>query len=159
MSSLVPAPPCCASTPVTASGWRQTWRIVHGKLAYRSAACVTQSWILWRRLGGGLSAGQQQAVANPLLAPIRGLHRRMTGGGGRGSDTSLLPRESAEVWRLLGSLELLPAGTKIELGQMTLDLLAKKDVVIARLREELERAEAKVRHQRAQLHRSSPCAR
>jgi molecular chaperone DnaK (HSP70) len=108
--------------------WRvdQTWRIVHGKLAYRSAACVTQSWILWRRLGGGLSAGQQQAVANPLLAPIRGLHRRMTGGGGRGSDTSLLPRESAEVWRLLGSLELLPAGTKIELGQMILDLLAKK---------------------------------
>ncbi|MFV2070104.1 MAG: molecular chaperone DnaK, partial [Pirellulales bacterium] len=108
--------------------WRVdlTWRTVQGRLIHRSPACVAESWILWRRIGAGLQAGQQQALANPLLGLVRGLHRRLTTGRGRGGDTVLLPQESAEVWRLLGSLELLDVGSKIELGKMMLDLLPKK---------------------------------
>ena len=68
--------------------WRvaETWRIVQGKLAHPTAACRVEGWILWRRVAGGLSAGQHQALAEPLLGPVRGLHRSLMTGKGRGGD-------------------------------------------------------------------------
>ena len=108
--------------------WRvaETWRIVQGKLVHPTAACRMEGWILWRRIGGGLLAGQQQALAEPLLGPVRGLHRLLMTGKGRGGDFSFPSHETAEVWRLLGSLELLPTSVKIELGGVLLDLLTKR---------------------------------
>jgi hypothetical protein len=88
--------------------------------------CRAEWWILWRRIAGGLAAGQQQALAHPLLAPIRVLHRQLTTGKGRSADFNPSSHEAAEVWRLLGSLEYLPTTTKIELGGILLDLLPKK---------------------------------
>jgi hypothetical protein len=49
----------------------------------------------------------------------------VTGKGGSG-DLSFGASESVEVWRLLGSLELLPPATKIELGGLLLDVLPKR---------------------------------
>ena len=108
--------------------WRvaQTWNLVQGKLVHPGAGCRVEGWILWRRIGGGLAAGQQQAVAEPLLGPVRGLHRQMTAGKRRGGDFVFSSHETAEVWRLLGSLELLGSASKIELGNILLDLLAKR---------------------------------
>ena len=67
--------------------WRvaETWRLVQGKLVHASAASRLEGWILWRRIGGGLQAGQQQALAEPLLGPIRGLHRLIVGGRAPGT--------------------------------------------------------------------------
>jgi len=106
--------------------WRvaETWRVVQGKLIHPTAMCRQEGWILWRRIAGGLLAGQQQAVAEPLLGPVRNLHRQLVGGKGRGEFGFKVP-ETAEIWRLLGSLELLPVVLKIELGNMMLDLLSK----------------------------------
>ncbi len=114
--------------------WRvaETWRIVQGKLVHSSAASRLEAWILWRRIGGGLLAGQQQALAEPLLGPIRGLHRLVVGGTGRGGDFGFQPNETAEIWRLLGSLELLPISLKIELGNILLDLLPKRKMETVR---------------------------
>ena len=108
--------------------WRvaETWRLVQGKLVHPTAASRLEGWILWRRIGGGLLAGQQQALAEPLLGPIRGLHRLVVGGKGRGGDFGFQPNETAEIWRLLGSLELLPVSLKVELGEILLDLLPKR---------------------------------
>ena len=108
--------------------WRvaETWRLVQGKLVHPSAASRLEGWILWRRIGGGLLAGQQQALAEPLLGPIRGLHRLVVGGKGRGGDFGFQPNETAEIWRLLGSLELLPVSLKVDLGEILLDLLPKR---------------------------------
>jgi molecular chaperone DnaK (HSP70) len=113
--------------------WRvaETWRIVQGKLAHGTANCRTESWILWRRIAGGLSPGQQQAVADPLLVTVRGLHRRATTGKG-GGDVSFTPQQSIEMWRLLGALELLPAAGKRQLGNMLIALMAKKSLKPAR---------------------------
>jgi hypothetical protein len=113
--------------------WRvaETWRIVQGKLAHPAANCRTESWILWRRIAGGLSPGQQQAVADPLLVTVRGLHRRLTTGKG-GGDVSFTPQQSIEMWRLLGALELLPAAGKRQLGDMLVELIPKKPLRPAR---------------------------
>jgi len=108
--------------------WRvaQTWGTLQGKIAHPDPQTRSEGWVLWRRIGGGLAAGQQQAVAEPLLAPIRALHRQMTTGKRGGADVTFSPEETAEVWRLLSSLELLSVGLKVELGGMLLDLLPKR---------------------------------
>jgi hypothetical protein len=108
--------------------WRvaQTWSTLQGKLVHPGAMCRVEGWILWRRIGGGLAAGQQQAVAEPLLGPVRGLHRQLTTGKRRGGDVAFSAHETAEVWRLLGSLELLGVAAKIELGEILLELLPKR---------------------------------
>ena len=71
--------------------WRvaQTWTALQGKFAF--PASRAEGWILWRRIGGGLAAGQQQALAEPLLGPIRGLHRQLTTGKGAAA-ISVSPR-------------------------------------------------------------------
>ncbi len=107
--------------------WRvaQTWTTLQGKFAHATANVRVEGWILWRRIAGGLAAGQQQALADPLLGPVRSLHHQLTTGKGR-SDFGFVMAETPEMWRLLGSLELLAAGTKAELGAMLLDLLPKR---------------------------------
>jgi len=113
--------------------WRvsETWRIVQGKLVHSAAGVRSESWILWRRIAGGLSAGQQRAIADPLLAAARSLHRRTAAGKGSG-DVGFTPQQSVEMWRLLAGLELLPVGDKTELGNMLVDLLSKKSMQPAR---------------------------
>lgn len=114
--------------------WRvaETWRHLQGKLIHPAPMCRTEWWILWRRIAGGLSAGQQQALADPLLAPIRAWYHQATTGRGKGGEFASGTHEAAEVWRFLGSLELLPANTKLELGQMLIELVAKKKLEAVR---------------------------
>jgi hypothetical protein len=106
--------------------WRvaETWKTVQGKLAHAAPTSRTESLILWRRIAGGLSSGQQRALAEPLLASVRTLYKRQT--SGKGTDPTFSPHEALEVLRLLGSLELLPGETKIELGDMLTELADKK---------------------------------
>lgn len=113
---------------LAADDWRvaETWRRLQGKLVHPTPACRAEWWVLWRRIAGGLSAGQQQALADPLLGPVRAWHRQLAAGRGKGGELGLGAHETAEVWRLLGSLELLPVQTKIELGGVLLDLLPRK---------------------------------
>jgi AraC-like DNA-binding protein len=113
--------------------WRvaETWRMVQGRLAHSAAGSRTESWILWRRISGGLSAGQQQAIADPLLSAVRGLHRRLTTGKSSG-DFGFTPQESIEMWRLLGALELLDVAVKVELGDMLVQVLDKRTMQPAR---------------------------
>jgi len=114
--------------------WRvaQTWRQLQGKLCYAGADCQTESWILWRRIAGGLSAGQQRAVAEPVLAAVRALARRLSAGSSSGGDAGFKPQDSPELWRLLGSLELLDFRIKQELGQLVVQLLPKRKMQAVR---------------------------
>ena len=108
--------------------WRvaETWRTVQGKLIHAGPSVRNEAIILWRRIAGGLSRGQQQALADPLLSSIRSLYNRYVSGTTRGEDAALRPNELAEIWRLLGSLELLDISRKIELGDMAVSLLPKR---------------------------------
>ena len=108
--------------------WRvaETWRRVQGKLAHGTPECRAESWILWRRIAGGLRAGQQQALADPLMGLVRQLQRRFKSKGvKKGGAIDLSSHEAAEIWRLLGSLEHLPLASKIELGDILADLVPR----------------------------------
>ena len=112
---------------VAVDDWRvaETWRVLASKLRHPTVACRTEWWILWRRISGGLSASQQRTLADPLLAGIRGLHRQLTTGKGSG-DFHYEGQEALEIWRFLGSLELLPVSLKMELGKMVVAIWPKK---------------------------------
>lgn len=106
--------------------WRvaETWKLVHGKLAHGVPTGRTESLILWRRIAGGFTAGQQRAISQPMLATIKAFHKRATSTG-KSSEPLLSPHESIELIRLIGSLELLDPSTKIAIGDMLAQLLAR----------------------------------
>jgi hypothetical protein len=102
--------------------WRvgETWKRLRGRLHHPGPACLTDWWILWRRISGGLASGQQQALANPLLTNLREDQRKSRAGKSKRSGNL---HEQAESWRMLGSLERLPMSMKQDLGEMALALL------------------------------------
>ena len=102
--------------------WRmkRAWKLFFEGPAFpRQAQCRTEWWIFWRRIGGGLNAGQQNELyqlVRPYLQPAKrrktprfGLPKHVSGG------------EMLEVWMMLGNLERLPAEVKSELGDALLD--------------------------------------
>lgn len=101
---------------VAVDDWRvgQTWRTIYGKLAFPASQSRTESMILWRRIAGGLTDGQQQQLAAPLAAVLRGKAGRLE------------PHEAAETWRLVASLERLDVNDKINLGKLALSELPRK---------------------------------
>jgi hypothetical protein len=76
--------------------------------------CQVEWLVLWRRLAGGLNANQQ----NELFQRLRGA----LGIGGRKLSGRLNTQLEYEGWRLLASLEHLPAQTRVALGE---ELLGK----------------------------------
>lgn len=116
---------------IAVDDWRvaQTWKISkvqHGG----NELCRAEWWILWRRVAGGLVPGQQRILADPLVAALRARFRaEKTSSRAKTSSSAEFkfgPHESQEVWRLLGSLELLSPEMKIELGEMLVEQLARK---------------------------------
>jgi hypothetical protein len=114
---------------LAADDWRvaQTWRFYPQRVVHSKNELIrAEWWILWRRLAGGLSAGQQRTLADPLLGALRD-RARMPGSGGRNREPAYQfgPHETAEVYRALGAMELLSPESKAELGAMLLDVLAR----------------------------------
>ena len=110
--------------------WRigKTWRLYQGGTTHpKNELCRAEWWILWRRIAGGLQTAQQILIGEPLAADWRTYIRK---GGvsvrGRSPQFQFGPHESAEVWRLLGSLELLRPQIKSELGNMILDRVLRE---------------------------------
>lgn len=87
--------------------WRvgETWKSLRNRLAHPKPQCVTEWRVFWRRVAGGLEAGQQQTLADPVLSELRASKP-----GAKGFDP-------AEVFRLLASLERLTVSRKIEFGR------------------------------------------
>jgi hypothetical protein len=113
--------------------WRVTesWRMVHKKIVHGGAAQKNELLILWRRVAGGLTKGQQLALAEPWLTSIKTMTRQLKGKPGKQTAGGLRPEESTEVWRLLGSLELLPVPQKQELGELIFSIAEKPKMLRA----------------------------
>lgn len=102
--------------------WRveRTWKIFHGKVQHhRNELCCAEWWILWRRIAAGLTAGQQNTLAAPLIAQLRPLFKNP-----KGAEFKVGHHEKAEIWRLLGSLEFLDS--KIDIGHYLVSKLERE---------------------------------
>lgn len=119
---------------VALDDWRvtETWRTVGGNFSSVAPNIRNEALILWRRLAGGLSRGQQSAIAEPLLSSIRAMGKQMSGQKVKGNAIPFRPEETVEVWRLLGSLELLSVQVKIELGNFISAFMDKPKLKVAR---------------------------
>lgn len=104
--------------------WRveQTWKLVHGKLAHNNLTIQAESFILWRRICGGLAAGQHWTLAAPLISAVKNRPRSSKKKGKGGGSHGIV-----EVLRLLGSLELLHLDVKTELATLLLDIIRKEE--------------------------------
>ncbi len=123
---------------VAMDDWRvsETWKNLHGKLNFTGPNSLTEWWILWRRIAGGLPTGQQQALALPLITSIKDKVKKslqipeVDGEGKnvrrrhRGRNNS---HELSESWRMLGSFERLPLKMKIEIADLALATLANPE--------------------------------
>mgnify|MGYP001083892860 CR=1 FL=1 len=99
---------------------RNAWKLWKpGPLAAKNAS-VQQNWfIFWRRLAGGLSAGQQDQIASPLaknLIPKDGKIRLKRG-----------DQLAYEQWRCLASMERISHKTKLKIVDSILSTDSKLD--------------------------------
>lgn len=110
-----------------ADDWRvgETWRSVHNKLVHRTAENLSETVVLWRRICGGFTPGQQKALYQEIWPRVRST---LLGGTGASLNNNVLN----EYLRLVGSLEWIDVGDKSFVVQQLLDALGrKKNHVIA----------------------------
>lgn len=113
---------------MAADDWRveETWKRLRGKPLHSGSTCEAEWWILWRRIGGGLSSGRQIELTSSILPLVRKEHKQTMTGRGKGGKYASGNHAASEVWRMLGSMELLPLATRIELGEMILDFVPRR---------------------------------
>lgn len=106
--------------------WRcnETWKLLQGKLAFNTTACRAEWSILWRRVAGGLTSGQQTALCAPFISQLKQAVRQ-SGTKGKSVEFGNNTHESAELLRLLGACELLPIAIKQELGELLIEVLGR----------------------------------
>jgi len=103
--------------------WRlkELWKIWHaGILHPGDEQCRTEWWILWRRVAGGLSQGQQEQI-HAQLAPslVAGPAKRSKEGKRLGK------QEQVEMWRAAASLEALDRARKVDYGQELVERITR----------------------------------
>lgn len=106
---------------VIADDWRvqSTWRAVHNKLIHRSPNTQSEVIVLWRRIAGGFTAGQQQALFQDVWSKLRPALS--------GSNSNALGNNIAiELIRLLGSLERLAVRDKESILEVLVGAALKK---------------------------------
>lgn len=110
----------------------ELWKLFQqGTLFPRSDRCRAEWWVLWRRASGGLSAGRQNQVADPLEKALRedrkraaaetGSRKKRRGGAPKGR--RLAPQERVEMLLAAASLERLDAPRKLRLAAHPLHAL------------------------------------
>jgi molecular chaperone DnaK (HSP70) len=92
------------------------WRVTRARKVYheglffdRDVQCQVEWMILWQRVAGGLSAGQQLEIYER--------HKGLLGVGGRRAKGRLNRQVEREGLLMLASLEHLPAAQRVELGE------------------------------------------
>ena len=96
------------------------WRIEQARKIYFAGLtypnhldCQIQWFILWRRIAGGMTAGQQKELYQRHLA--------LVGLGGKKRPKKQNRQIELEGWRLLASLERLPAPERVALGKALIE--------------------------------------
>ncbi|MGC8720256.1 MAG: Hsp70 family protein [Thermodesulforhabdaceae bacterium] len=106
--------------PVDEWRMKQVWKIFpRGLIFPRQVQCRLEWWIFWRRVAGGLTAGQQWHIFQQVSTHVR------DEGTKKKKARALAPQESTELWMMIASFEHLPVEVKIQLGRSFLDKMLK----------------------------------
>lgn len=107
---------------MAADDWRVnlTWRTIHAKLHSRSASSASETIVLWRRIAGGFTAGQQQALFQDCWPRVRATLEG--GSSGQAVNTNM----AIELLRLVGSMEWINSNDKKSVCSTLLVGLKKK---------------------------------
>jgi molecular chaperone DnaK (HSP70) len=96
------------------------WRVAQARKIYLSGLafpkdlqCQIEWLVLWRRVAGGLNAQEQHELYQRVGVAL--------GVGGKQLSGKLNTQFEREGWRLLASLEYLPAATRVALGKELLE--------------------------------------
>jgi len=102
---------------------REAWKLYPQGLQFpREAQGRSEWWIFWRRIAGGLTAGQQWQIyenVSPGLQQAETGKRKISQKPWRG-------HEELEIWMMLANLERLPAKIKEDIGMMLLAKISKR---------------------------------
>ena len=113
--------------PVDEWRLREIWKLYpQGVQFHRQDQCRLEWWIFWRRVAGGLKAGQQWHIAQQLAPSLAAGASALKSKSARKAGKRLGAHEELEVWMALANFERLPTDTKVQLGRMLLEKLAKK---------------------------------
>lgn len=107
---------------LAADDWRvhSTWRNVHNKLLHRTAASASETIVLWRRISGGFTPGQQRALFQDCWPRVRPV--LASGTQSQTSNSNVV----IELLRLIGSLEWLTSDEKSTVAEQILHSLGRK---------------------------------
>jgi molecular chaperone DnaK (HSP70) len=103
---------------------KKLWKIYKkGPQHHGQGQVRAEWWIMWRRVGAGLSPGQQRQISQDL-SPLL-LDRKHSGGrsGGR-----IATQERLEIWMALANLEAMQGDDKVRWGAQLLSELQPKRV-------------------------------
>ncbi|MFP4257131.1 MAG: Hsp70 family protein [Desulfobacterales bacterium] len=97
---------------------KRLWKIYKtGVIFKKDQQAANEWWILWRRVAGGLTAGQQKQFAQDtrhLLMPKKG------------SKVKIPPQQRLEMWMALANMERLSAGEKADWGDALVSAITPK---------------------------------
>lgn len=110
--------------------WRvaETWKIFpQGLFNSSNDAVRAEWWILWRRIAGGMSIGQQKALGLPVISALKGLF----GGKAKAAlsktwDIRFASQEFVEILRMMSSLENLDLAMREQLGEWLITRMNEK---------------------------------
>jgi len=108
--------------------WRakQMWRVFNEGMFFekKSQAVRLSWWIVWRRVAGGLTQGQQEQIYDRLAQLFLPSAKQKK----KWYQVKPTKQEAAEMWRTLANLERLGVPSKIKLGdELVRRLEAKKN--------------------------------
>lgn len=104
---------------------REVWKIFpQGVHFHRQVQNRSEWWIFWRRIAGGLTAGQQWHIYQQLSHALQPVPKKKKKGGKKPAK-SLSVQEELEAWMMLANFERLPAASKGEVGDLILEKISK----------------------------------
>jgi molecular chaperone DnaK (HSP70) len=100
---------------------RQLWKIYkQGVLFGKNPQASQEWWILWRRVAGGLSSGQQRQFIQDARSRI--IPRK-------GTKVRIRPQEQYEIWMAVANMERLGVRDKIEFGRQLLETIQPRKII------------------------------
>ena len=98
----------------------QLWKLYKpGPHNSRNPQVLAEWWIFWRRISGGLTAGQQRQFMQDLKPLLKAK---------KSSGRKVLPQERMELWMTIANLERLNSDDKFDCAKRLLDEITPKKV-------------------------------